>query len=211
MTVIAYTAKRRLQQTAFEVVGTDISFSSADNSINSSSTDLSGLLDGEWVRVVGSGSNDAVALEVTADSTANKILVDATMINESAGASVTLDGFYRGSGVPYSLETVAQQINLSVKSDSKRSISLSGNIETNLYNEKDLWSIITDHITEAELPQWLEFFSSVKAGESLSIDLYGTIVSPGESLVVTLEGDQGISRVGSSQRYTINFKVRVSS
>jgi len=73
------------------VSGTDISFASADNSINSTGTDFTDakFAIGHAVNVSGSGSNDGI---FTINSiAANKLTIAATVTNESAGAVITCE------------------------------------------------------------------------------------------------------------------------
>lgn len=67
---------------------TDISFSTTDDSINATSTDLSIYNIYDKITVSGSGSNDGTYLILTVSAT--KLTVDANLTNEAAGASIDL-------------------------------------------------------------------------------------------------------------------------
>lgn len=61
------------------------------------------------------------------------------------------------------------------------------------------WGLVTDRVFEAAIQNWEEFFSSVLNGESFTIDLTGTIASPGTVYTVwmpdrTIEREQLIPR-----------------
>lgn len=74
------------------ITATDISFDTSDDSINSVSTDLSGLAVGQTVTVTGSSANSADLIVATV--TANKVTVTTNRTTESAGASITLKAGY---------------------------------------------------------------------------------------------------------------------
>lgn len=72
-------------------IATDISFSSADNSINSVTTDLRDYLQAnQKVRVYDSASNDGLYTVSATAVTATKAIVTTSMVNESAGATIRL-------------------------------------------------------------------------------------------------------------------------
>jgi hypothetical protein len=209
MTAITYDVKRRINPTGFsELTKTDISFANSDSSINSTTTDLSGLLSGQWVEVTGSTANSGWH-QLSADSSASKIEVVTVITDESAGPSISIVGYYNGLGQTVSLETAAHQLDMSFQDDKNESTSLGGAREVILNKEEDFWTIVTDYITQAELPFWLQFFSSVKANESFSLDPYGTIAAPVAPFACELQDTPSIARVSGTLQYTATFKIRV--
>lgn len=215
MTVINYTLTRNIAPAVnFTAVvdAVDISFASADNSINSVTTDLSGLLAGEWVYVVGSTTAENPGWhQLAADSTTNKITIntDTTLVDELAGASISIDGYLNGFGEQINLETAARTLDQSSVATTRRAESISGVIETLLHREIEYWNIVTGFITEADLPRWKQFFSSVRAGEVFLLDPYGTVASPGTTINCTLDGDPAYARIETTDIYTLSFKARV--
>ncbi len=214
MGVFTYVAKRRLEKTAFSIsAATDVSADTTDDSFNSVTEDLSGLTNNQWVDV--SGFTDAANngfFKVSGSSTTTKITTDAALnlVTESAGNSISMQGYVRGSGQSYNLEIDLQQINLSEKSTKNVAESLSGVREILLHRETYYWDVTTLFITAAQLPQWQEFMSSVKAGETFSFDPYGTVASPDNVISVTLEGEPRYRRIGAGLLYSLSFRMRES-
>jgi len=208
MSAITYTAKRNLVPSGFDVTATDLSIASVDNSINSVTTDLLGLLASDYILLTGSAVDDGWH-EVYVDSTATKIELLSSLTDEAAGSVINIVGYKHGLSVSYNLETGAQALTPSYPADTKAPSSLSGVTETLLFAEHEDWDITTSIITEAEYPYWREFFSSVRAGESFAFDPYGTIAAPDEVKTCRLVGDYTVQRQGSSRRYRFVFKVRV--
>jgi hypothetical protein len=87
-----------------ESSGTDISFSSSSSTISSTSIDLSTYVLDDQIRVVGSSNNDGIYTVVS--STSNTVVVSETLIDESAGNSITLDEVITKPGV-YSINIVS--------------------------------------------------------------------------------------------------------
>lgn len=209
MTVFNYSAKRDIVATGFNVTGIDISISSIDNSLNSVTTDLSGLLAGQWVLVSGTAVDDGWH-QLDIDSTTNKIKLLSTLTTELAGSSIQIIGYYHGLSAAYDLETDAHTLNPSKVTTNKSSESLSGIRETLHFKNIKYWDILTDYVDQATLPFWEEFFSSVAGNESFNIDLYGSIAAPDTSISVSLDGDVSYTRLnGNTLLYQFSFKVRV--
>lgn len=213
MTTLTYTATRNIAPATNFVSfldAVDISFDSADNSINSVTTDLSGLLAGDWVEVGGSGDNDGWH-QLDQGSTGTKIIanVNTTIVDGIAGEPINITGYLHGLGEIYTLETASHVLDQSYSTQQRNSISLSGVKETLLHHETEFWNILTDFLTEAEMSYWREMVSSVRAGETFSVDIYGTIAVPEPAISVTLEGDPTTRRVNSATRqYQYSMKVR---
>lgn len=71
-----------------DVSGVDISFNATGNEINSSTTDLSGYVAGEYIRISGSTGNSDFFEVIT--STANQITTVESIVTESAGPIITV-------------------------------------------------------------------------------------------------------------------------
>ena len=100
------------------------------------------------------------------------------------------------------------QSDLSDKSKKDTAVSLGGTMETLLHRENYFYDITTKLIAKANLLQWQEFLSSVKAGEVFSFDEYGTIATPDNVKSVTLDGDPTYVREGITDYFRISFRVR---
>lgn len=83
---------------------TDISFNSATKTISSTSSDLSIFDSGDTIRVIGSTSNDGLYTVVS--STATTVVVEETLVTESAGATITIPS----DAPPVLLESDSDQI-----------------------------------------------------------------------------------------------------
>lgn len=208
MTAIVYTAKREIVLNGFNKSGTDISIASADNSINATSTDLSGMLQDEWIILAGSAVDDGQH-QVASDSIATKILTQSALTNESIGSLITITGYEHGVGEEYELETVSHVMDRGLNTEKKQATSISGIKETIRYRKETFWDILTDFITEAEMVYWDEFVASVDGGESFTLDVYGSIATPDNPVSVTMEGDPIVIRVGDAKLYQLSFKVKV--
>lgn len=194
MSTFGYIATRGLVPTGFSVGGVDLSASSVDDSFNSVTTVLSGLLNDEWILVAGFLTNAVNNgwFQVDTDSTATKIkqVMDTpvNLVTEAAGDSVTIVGYYRGLNESYTLETAAHTVTPSDSPVISATPALDGTTET-IYKRNDKqWRILTDFISEADWPQWREFMQSVHGGEAFTFDAFGTIASPDDPVSVQLVG-----------------------
>lgn len=208
MSAYTYTAKRNFVEAGLSVTASDISILASDDSFNSAGGDFAGLVSGDWILVSGSAVDDGWH-QLSVDSTANKITTNSALTDETAGSTITIIGYKHGLNQEYDLEVSSQKLDQEYRAKTKKTESLSGVIETLLFNEIEYWNITTGEITEAELPYWLEFFSSVRAGEPFNFDPYGTIAVPDNVKTCILEGDPSIRRRETLDYYTISFKVRV--
>lgn len=209
MTTIAYLAARKLEKTGYLKIGTDISAAASDDSFNATSTNLSGLLDNQWIKV--SGFANAVNngwFQVNGNSTTTKISQDTltTLVTEAAGPSVTIVGYKRGLGQTYQLEFGAEVLDRSSDANSESNQPMADVApEVVLYREEALEQVRTTAIDQTTMNQFREFLSSVRAGESFTFDKYGTIASPSNPLTAVLVG-----KTYSEQRENVSFKYRVS-
>lgn len=176
---ITYNAKRDIVTTSFYITGaTDISCATVDDSFNSVTTDLSGLLNGEYVNVTGfTESQNNGWHEVNGNSTAAKIISVLNLADEAAGDSITMQGYEHGYGGGYDLETDAQQAQPSVQSRRSDVESIGGQEHSLLHNQRRLWQVTTGIILKDDKKYWDEFFSSVRAKETFTFDPYGTVAS----------------------------------
>lgn len=213
MSVVIYTAKREIEKLAYLKTGTDISAAAVDDSFNSVTTDLSGLLDDEWVEVIGLVDPANIGwFQANGASITTKITQDTSvdLVTEAAGPLVTIQGHVRGLDQQYSIEFTPRRLHRRVKVERNRSISIGGSAETILRRRDVFWDVNSGRLLEADLPQWREFLASIEGGESLTFDPYGTIALPDNPLVCELEQtDYGENRIGVTRRYIIPFSLRV--
>lgn len=208
MSRISYAAKRNFIPTDLDVTDTDISILASDDSFNSAGGDFAGLVAGDWVLVSGSAVDDGWH-ELALDSTAGKITTLSTLTDESIGSAITVIGYKHGLNEVYDIDFESQKLDKSPVAKTRVAESLSGVLETLLHSEKTTWDITTSYIDEVDLPEWLEFISSVRAGEVFVLDPCGYLASPDELLNCTLMNDPKISRISTVNTFTISFKARV--
>lgn len=192
MSTITYTAKREIEKLAYLKTGTDISAAAADDSFNATSTDLSGLLDDEWINVSGFvAAADNGWFQANGASTANKIAQDTStaLVDEAAGPTITIQGHKRGLGQQYTLEFGAFLIDRSVKDDKVVHRAIGGGLPESIFRHSDvIWSFRTEVLAEALTVQWREFLASVKNTEPFTFDPFGTIAVPDAPVTVYLDG-----------------------
>jgi hypothetical protein len=118
----------------------------------------------------------------------------------------------------YDLETDFQAINPRKKSTSFSKTPLDGvSIQTVFHNIVDGWNLRSGHITpdaNDDLPaDWVEFMDSVLDGSTFTLDVLGSIAAPRNPQTVKLRQNSqfGIGRVGTLNRFIINFDVVVVS
>ena len=151
--------------------------------------------------------------QASGNSTSTKINQDTTtsLVTESAGPSVTIQGYKRGYGQNYNLEFGPQQLTRGVKVTRKEHESISGSLETLLHRRTVTWDIKTDLLEESDLAQWREFQASAEGGETFTFDPYGTGASPDNQLTCTLDNESYTeARMGASKFYEIAFRARVA-
>ncbi len=74
------------------ISATDLSAEASDNSFNSTGTSLAGIQEGQWFRVAGFASAQNNGYFQATSSSANKVVVSATLATEAAGPSVDING-----------------------------------------------------------------------------------------------------------------------
>ena len=208
MTVVNYTATNKIVESGLAISDVDISLLASDDSFNSVTSILSGLLASDWVLVSGSAVDDGWH-QLDVDSTANKIVTLSALTDEIAGSIVNVTGYKHGINQSYDLEFPSSVLDPKYTPKTNKVESLSGKEETLFFNEVETWNITSGIITEDELLYWLEFFASVRAGEHFSIDLYGTVSAPDNVKSCKIEGVPTISRIQSLRKYTASFEVRM--
>ena len=217
MSRITYTALRELEST-IAVTSTGISAAAGDDSFNAASG-LLGFLNDEWILVSGfaNAANNGW-FQLSANSTAAKISQDTStsLVTEAAGPSVTITGYKRGLNVSYDLEFYSERVERSVVVKRSRQQPMGGGAPEVLVQRREAIIDVTvigplgEPLTEAQMPQWREFLASVEGGEAFTLDRYGTVAVPVESLSCVLESDTYMEeRVAQMRRYKLSFQVRV--
>lgn len=138
------------------------------------------------------------------------------LVTEAAGPVVTIQGYKRGLGVDYNLEFYSEQVERSVQLKRSQQQPMGGGAPEVLFMRREEFFDVTvigplgDPLTEAEMPQWREFFASVEGGELFTLDRYGTLISPVEPRSAILSSESyAEARVASMRRYRLSFQVRV--
>ncbi len=178
MTAVTYTALRSITRTSFNVSAkTDVS--ATDSTFSSVTGDFLGVASGDWVLVTGftnSANNGWHQLSIV--STTTTITVTSTLIAESAGNSITILGYLRGSGQLYSIDVKVKAMARKRVVNKAVSRSLDGSIESQLNYSKDEYTISTTSLTGSTYNQFVEFLDSCENGEAFSFDKNGTVASP---------------------------------
>jgi len=206
---IKYIATKDIVPVAFVVSGDDIAFSG--NAITSTTTNLSGVLNGEWIQIINSAGNDGW-FQLIANSTANSISVAQALITEVAGALVTLDGYEHGYGEEYTLEIGAESVTNKFDDDVKEvdpidTTALSDFID---WGTDESWTIKTTYFDYSLKKYWKEFRSSVRGGATLEFDPYGTAASPVEPMIAQIPKKKNIqfSHIDDSLDLLISFTAK---
>ena len=214
MSVITYTALRKIEATGFLKNGTDISAAAGDDSFNATSTVLTGMLDNEWIKVSGfaNAANNGW-FQVNGNSTSTKISQDTStaLVTEAAGPSVTIKGYKRGLGEVYQIEFGAEILDRSSDAHSEENQPMADvAAEVILFREEALEDVRTGTLTQTVINQFRELFASTRAGELITFDKYGTIASPDNPLSAQLiVKSYREERENVSFKYRISFRVRV--
>jgi len=212
MAGITYTAKREIIKLAYSDGGTDISASSTDDSFNSTSTDLSGLADNDWIYVTGftDASNNGW-FQIAGTPTTTKIIIDSsTLVTEAAGDTVQIEGYDHGLDQSYSIDLPLKHYERKAEINKSMMRSISGASETLRHAKHYLWDCVTTGIALASLATYREFFGSVDGGEEFSIDPRGTVASPSNPVTVELisESYSETPIDGVDGYFSIGFTVR---
>jgi hypothetical protein len=119
------------------------------------------------------------------------------------------------AGVSYQIETAFQRIDEETGpvGSEQRMIDVV-TVEYELDGLLDTINLLSDVVTESELPTWKEFLTSVMAREIFQLDLTGTIASPGTDLnCILYKNTRWAPRRTQDgvQTYRIPFNVQVLS
>lgn len=217
MSRITYTALREFEKT-IAVTSAGISAAAADDSFNSASG-LSGFLNDEWIFVSGfaNAANNGW-FQLNGNSSATKISQDTTtsLVTESAGPTVTIQGYKRGLNQSYDLEFYTERLDRSVQVSRSTKQPMGGGAPEVLLRRRDAFIDVSvigplgEPLTEEQIPQWREFLASVEGGEPFVFDRYGTVAVPVELLTVMLASESyAEERVASRRLYKLAFQVKV--
>lgn len=216
MASIIYVALREFEPTGFSKTGTDISAAAGDDSFNATSTNLSGVLDNEWVLVSGfaNAANNGW-FQANGNSTSTKISQDTTtaLVTEAAGPSVTIIGYKRGLNQSYAMDFGVERADRNVRTKRSSHQPMGGGAPEVLnYRDEKYIQVSTGIVAETGLAQWREFLASVSGGETFTFDRYGTAAAPVEAKTVMLSSeDYTEKREGTIYpgRYRFAFQVRL--
>jgi len=188
MTAITYGVVRSIIKINYTKIGTDIFAQTSDDSFNSTSTDLSGLVTGNGIFVSGFTEetlNDW--WEVVANSTTTKILVDLGVLDEAAGNTIVIEGYeyFRGQIISFDVKT--RGVDQSSRITSDRQIALGGASETSFHRTDSIYEMTVGPYNETEADFYWQFFDSVSGGETFTIDPDGTVAVPDNPISVKLD------------------------
>jgi hypothetical protein len=216
MSIITYAAKRNIEKNNFLATGADLSVSDTDNSINSTSTDLSGILAGEWIYVEGFTETDNNGwLQILSASTTNKIIIDSAfvLVTEAAGDSINIIGYKRGMGELYQLEFFNRNITPRVNHVKRESISIGGIRRSIIHRTDYMYNVSllpNPNVLSDYYRQWMEFIYSVSASEVFQFDENGTIAVPITDFNCTMEGSPNINRIGIND-FILSFNMVIQN
>ena len=111
------------------------------------------------------------------------------------------------SGLSYSIDLRIAARTPRTKREGREHKSLSGNKEYFLHRLEKFFSLQSAMLTQAELDQYIEFLDSVAGGESFTFDAYGTVASPDNPQLATLDGDYSVSQASTVPHYRVTFTV----
>jgi hypothetical protein len=210
MAYVQYTAKdRKIIELDFSAAGTDISAAASDDSFNSTTTDLSGLLAGNWIKVSGftETANNGWH-QLASDSTSTKIVTNSILTTESAGDAVSMQGYEHGSGELYSIDFDGSMIYPTHSPDIEPSIAENGYTESVINRIDYGWTVTTTLRDLSARGSWREFLASVANYESFTFDPDGTSSVPISPVTVVMEGKQDFKPVDQTGQFRVNFQVR---
>lgn len=215
MSAITYVASHRIEplDNGYLKIGTDISAAAGDNSFNSTSTSLSGLVNDEWIKVSGfSNAANNGWFQASAASTSSKISQDfsASIVTEAAGPTVTIKGYKRGSGQSYSFDLACRTLDRDYSPIREVNQPMDDVApEVVFFRNETFENVVTDALTQLQVNQMREFFASTLAGEGFTFDKYGTVASPDNPLPAVLVSLGTEVRENTSFKYVLSFRIRV--
>ena len=114
-------------------------------------------------------------------------------------------------GAIYTLEVGALKLEENYKTDSVKSVALGGNVQVVVNREDVFFAFATDRLEEGS-PEYgavFEFAKSVRQFERFTFDETGTAAVPGNPLPAMLEAPYTRARVGVTNEFTFEFKIRI--
>ena len=118
-------------------------------------------------------------------------------------------------GIEYNFDFDISNASESPKTNRHTSRSLSGKEQSTFYSHDDIWSITSTIITKGstEWNNFREFIYSVRGGETFTLDVFGTDISPDNPLVVIINNNSAgynhvqidLYRIGFSATYSANL------
>lgn len=119
------------------------------------------------------------------------------------------------AGAEYSFDFDVSNASESPKTNRHTSRSLSGKSQSTLYSHDYIWSVTSTTITKGsvEWRNFREFISSVRGGESFTLDIFGANSSPDNPLVMIINNNSAgfnhaqidLYRVSFSATYSVNL------
>lgn len=209
MTAITYTAKRNLVPGGNTFTGTDISADTVLDDFNSTTTDLSGIINGYSIYVTGfTNSVNNGWHTLNAASTGTAISVTTNLITEAAGNTITIIDYVHRGGSQYQVEALPANLTIWEKVASAESISQGGLEQSILQRIDSGWNFTSDYIEDANVPYWREFLHSCMGKEPFLFDAYGSIASPDNPQIAVLNGNPSWTRINRFY-WQVAFNVRV--
>lgn len=186
---------------------TDISFSAFDNSINSTSTDLSGLVLNNWIYVTGAANNDNNGwMMVDGTSTSTKIIISVStvLVTEAAGASITVQGYEHGDNQSYDLTWPVTVRQPTWEFQRTTTASIGRGRESVYWGRDEYWDISFTEFEEALVPYVTEFLHSVGRGDSFLFDPK----EDGNYFAVYMDSTSvGLQRIDTLDYYVLSFRL----
>jgi hypothetical protein len=184
------------------ITGTNISADASDNSINSASGGLAGIIPGQWIELSGFTNAGNNGYFQATSVTANKVIVSGgTLVTEAAGATVGVGGSSLRNGVDpksYTIEKAFTDIGEYVAFTGMRVASLNLTAETG--------AMITGAFS---------FQGKIAAATGSTVGTGPVVAAPGSQVFNTVDHIQGL-RIGgqavafdvSSHNFTIDNTLR---
>lgn len=115
---------------------------------------------------------------------------------------------FRLVGTQYSLDVVLADESQSTDMDVSVFKSLSGNQETIERSRAITHAVTLGSILHTEKPTLFNFLESVQAGETFSLDIYGSVASPDDPVNVIADAGYQFARINHSNLYNVAMNVR---
>jgi len=208
MTAITYTAKRNIAKGSFYVTGSDILADTLSDDFQSTTTNLTGLVSGNYIYVTGFSTWPNYGWHtVNGTSTATAISVTTNLTDEAAGATIEIQEYLHLYGVSYTIYTNPSVLNPWQRVESSESIS-QGGLEQSILRRVDRgYDFTSGLLTDAEFIYWREFTESVAAKESFTFDAFGIPGSSDNQETAILVGNPRFIRV-SNVGWKVSIKIR---